>query len=273
MRKAAIQYNIPFSTLRRRMNGSQSKENWVPPKQRLTPAEEEALLQRVLDLDSRGYPLKLESLQVLASAITQDRGADPVGVKWSYNFIQRTPELRTRITRSLNYRRALGEDPKLIREWFEVISNTKAKYGICDEDIYNFDETGFQMGQIRQSVVVTSTSKASRPKQIQGHSQEWITIIQGINSQGWALPPFIIFKGKQYQSSWYDEDFPEDWEISLSSNGWTTNQHGLRWLEFFDKYTKTRTKGEKRLLITDAHESHKSVEFIDYCSQNNIVPL
>ena len=69
------------------MNGSQSKEDWVPPKQQLTPAEEEALLQRVLDLDSRGYPLKLESLQVLASAITQDRGADLVGVKWSYNFI------------------------------------------------------------------------------------------------------------------------------------------------------------------------------------------
>ena len=44
MRKAAAQYNIPFSTLRRRMNGSQSKEDWVPPKQRLTPAEEEALL-------------------------------------------------------------------------------------------------------------------------------------------------------------------------------------------------------------------------------------
>lgn len=125
------------------MNGSQSKEDWVPPKQRLTLAEEEALLQRVLDLDSRGYPLKLESLQVLASAITQDRSADPVGVKWLYNFIQRTPELRTRITRSLNYRRALSEDPKLIREWFKVISNTKAKYGICDKDIYNFDETGF----------------------------------------------------------------------------------------------------------------------------------
>ena len=50
------------------------------------------------------------------------------------------------MTRSMNYRRALSEDPKLIGEWFDVISNTKAKYGICDEDIYNFDETGFQMG-------------------------------------------------------------------------------------------------------------------------------
>ena len=70
------------------------------------------------------------------------------------------------MTRSLNYRRALSEDPKLIREWFDVISNTKAKYGICDKDIYNFDETGFQMGQIRLATVVTSSERSSRPRQV-----------------------------------------------------------------------------------------------------------
>jgi hypothetical protein len=48
--------------------------------------------------------------------------------------------------RSLDYRRAQSEDPKKIKEWFDMILNTKAKYGICDEDIYNFDKTGFKMG-------------------------------------------------------------------------------------------------------------------------------
>jgi hypothetical protein len=65
----------------------------------------------------------------------------------------------------------------LIREWFDVILNTKVKYGICDEDIYNFDETGFQMGQIRSATVVISSERSARPKQVQGHSQEWITVI------------------------------------------------------------------------------------------------
>jgi hypothetical protein len=55
--------------------------------------------------------------------------------------------------------------------------NTKVKYGICDEDIYNFDETGFQMGQIRSATVVISSERSARPKQVQGHSQEWITVI------------------------------------------------------------------------------------------------
>jgi hypothetical protein len=98
-------------------------------------------------------------------------------------------------------------------------------------------------------------------------------VIQGINSQGWALLLFVIFKGKQYQSTWFDKDFPEDWQLSLSSNGWTTNQYGLKWLKHFDLHTISRSKGQKRLLITDAHKSHKSSEFIDYCSQNNIIIL
>jgi hypothetical protein len=273
IRQAAEQYNVSRVTLSRRMNGTRSKRDSSVGTQRLTPSEEKVLVQKVLELDYRGIPIRLDKLRDFASSITEARGAPPVGSKWAYNFVKRTLGLRTRMTRSLDYRRAQSEDPKKIKEWFDVILNTKAKYGICDEDIYNFDETGFKMGQIRSATVITASERSLRPRQVQGHSQEWITVIQGINSEGWALPPFIIFKGKQYQSTWFDEDFPQDWQLSLSSNGWTTNRHGLEWLKHFDTYTKSRSKGQKRLIITDAHESHKSSEFINYCSQNNIIIL
>ena len=157
IRQAASVYKVPNSTLRRRMNGTRSKRDSDTGKQRLTLSEEDILVRKVLELDFRGTPVRLDKLRDFASSITQARGAPPVGSKWAYNFIKRTLPLRTRTTRSLNYRRAQSEDPKLIREWFNVISNTKAKYGICDEDIYNFDETGFQMGQVRSATVVTSS--------------------------------------------------------------------------------------------------------------------
>ena len=70
-----------------------------------------------------------------------------------------------------------------------------AKYGILEQDIYNFDEAGFAMGVIATAKVVTSLeSKNSRTKTIQLGNREWVSIIQGVNSYGWALPPFIIFK-------------------------------------------------------------------------------
>jgi hypothetical protein len=166
IRQAASVYKVTNSTLRRRMNGTRSKRDSDTRKQRLAPSEEEVLVQKVLELDHRGIPVRLDELRNFASSITQARGAPPVGSKWAYNFIKRILPLRTRPTRSLNYRRAQSEDPKLIREWFNVISNTKAKYGIYDEDIYNFDETGFQTGQVRSATVVTSSQRSSRPKQI-----------------------------------------------------------------------------------------------------------
>ena len=48
-------------------------------------------------------------------------------------------------------------------DWFKMVLNMKAKYGILDEDIYNFDETGFQMGVIATARVITGTKRRGRP--------------------------------------------------------------------------------------------------------------
>jgi hypothetical protein len=56
--------------------------------------------------------------------------------------------LKTRFNRAYDRQRALCEDPVLIRRWFELVEQTKAKYGILDEDVHNFDEAGFMMGKI-----------------------------------------------------------------------------------------------------------------------------
>jgi len=42
--------------------------------------------------------------------------------------------------------------------------NTKAKYGILDEDTYNFDETSFIIGVIIPNMVVTTSDGRGRPK-------------------------------------------------------------------------------------------------------------
>jgi hypothetical protein len=37
----------------------------------------------------------------------------------------------------------------LIRGWFKLVEQTKAKYSICDKDVYNFDKAGFIIGKIK----------------------------------------------------------------------------------------------------------------------------
>jgi hypothetical protein len=112
-----------------------------------------------------------------------------------------------------------------VQGWFSLVANIKAKYRIQDDDTYNFDETGFMMGQISTRAVVTASDRSGRPKQVQPGNREWTTVIQGINATGWAIPPFVIFQASNHLSNWYkDEDLPHDWVVGVFENGWTHTQ-------------------------------------------------
>ena len=162
----------------------------------------------------------------------------------------------------------------MISDWFQLVQNTIAKYGIDELDIWNFDKTGFMMGVISSAMVVTMLDRQGRAKMKQPGNQEWATVIQGVNLYGWAMPPFIIVSGKNHLASWYhNTTLLDDWVVSLSSNGWTTNEIGLKWIKHFNKHTSNHMKGAYHLLVLDGHESHQSANFQCYCKENKIVTL
>jgi hypothetical protein len=45
--------------------------------------------------------------------------------------------------RAKDRQRILQEDSALIGAWFKLVEETKAKYGVLDNNMHNFDETGF----------------------------------------------------------------------------------------------------------------------------------
>ena len=65
-----------------------------------------------------------------------------------------------------------------------------------------------------------------------------MTVIEGLNAQGWSIPPFTIMSGQNHFSTWYDEDLPQDWILAVSENGWTTNELGFQWIRHFHKPKK-----------------------------------
>jgi hypothetical protein len=48
----------------------------------------------------------------------------------------------------------------------------QAKYNIVDSDIYNFDETGFIIGQIVPGIVITRVDRRSKNKIVQPSNRE-----------------------------------------------------------------------------------------------------
>jgi hypothetical protein len=274
LRAVAKLYNVPVSTLGHRRTGRAVRRDLPANSRKLTDLEEKTIVQYVIELYKRAFPIRLSGVEEMANQLLHVRDAPPVGKRWAHNFVKRQEEIDTRWTRRYDYQRAKCEDPKVIGEWFALVRNVKAKYGIVDDDTYNFDETGFMMGIIFAGMVVTTSDGRGKAKLAQPGNREWATVIQGVNALGWAIPPFIILAAQYHLANWYTEcDLPADWRIATTDNGWTTNAVGLDWIKHFDFHTAPRTKGKYRLLILDGHESHHSTEFELYCQQNNIITL
>ena len=220
IRAAAKIYNVPATTIRRRRDGYTARRDSIPNSKKLTHSEEEAIVRYIIELCARSFPPRLRGVEDMANQLLRVRDAPPVGKLWAHNFVKRQPELRTRYTRRYDYQRAKCEDPKVIGEWFALVRNIKAKYGIVDDDIYNFDETGFIMGIIFAGMVVTTSDGLSKAKLAQPGNREWATVIQGVNALGWAIPPFIILAAQYHLANWYTEcNLPADWRIATTDNG------------------------------------------------------
>ncbi len=172
LRRAEAVYKVPKTTIRRRRDGKPSRRDCEPNSKSLTKLEEEVIVQRILDENLRGVPPSKLHVRDMADRLLRDRGVKSVGKNWVDRFIQRTPELRTRWSRPYDRQRALCEDPAIIEPWFMLVQNMKAKYGIIDDDMYNFDESGFLMGKISSQLVVTGIDKPGKAKKLQPSNRE-----------------------------------------------------------------------------------------------------
>jgi hypothetical protein len=168
--EAAATYDVALNTLRRRLHGIPPKRGSTAKNRLLTSTEEESLVQWILSLDRRGMPPKIAGVRDMAQLLLTERGGSntppQVGIHWVQRFITRHDELKSKYNRKHNYIHTKTEDPELIRRWFGRVQNAIAEYGIHNDDIYNFDKTGFQMGVISTAKVVTSSDRAGRPRTI-----------------------------------------------------------------------------------------------------------
>jgi hypothetical protein len=276
--RAAKTFDVPKSTLRGRLNGCQYRIEKRANGHRLSPTQEESLVEWILSRDLRGVLPRPSHIQEMANILLQadnPSGFKPIGKNWVSAFTNRREEIKTRYARRYNHSRAQCGDPKIIKEWFNYLQRIQMQYSISHEDIYNFDETGFAMGLIAATKVVTRANMPGKPHLIQPGNQEWVTTIECINTTGWVLPSYIIFKGKVHIEGWYqDHTLPPDWRIEVSQNGWTTDEIGLQWLQkVFIPATTSRTVGRYRLLILDGDGSHLTPGFNKACKDNDIIAI
>jgi hypothetical protein len=114
IRHAAALYNSEESRIRRRRAGVASRRDYKANLKNLTKLEEEAIVDFIIKLDSKGFSLTLAAIQDMANTLLAQQDAPIVGQNWPSNFVVRTPSIKTRLSQPYNYRRAKYKDPKVI---------------------------------------------------------------------------------------------------------------------------------------------------------------
>ena len=89
----------------------------------------------------------------------------------------------------------------MIQNWFgglePVIKNIK------HYNIYNFDESGFMLGQ--QASRTSSIGRQRARAEVNRSKRDSQTIIECIAADGFAIPPFLIFRGSVILERWFED--------------------------------------------------------------------
>jgi hypothetical protein len=238
----------------------------------LSIQQQEFFVDWILEQETQGFPPSFARAREMATRILQLNGdTQPLGKKWINKFIRGHPRIKSVVGRPIEAARINGTHPDLIREFCQSFQEVVRQYNIQTCNTWNMDEHGIALGVCTNSIVIGDASKR-RSYVKSPEDREWVSIIETVSGTGGFIRPLVIFKGLAPQSTWFPVNTP-DYQYATSENGWTTNSHGLHWLQtIFEPETRPNT-GIWRLLVLDGHGSHTAIDFLWFCKQQQIYLL
>ncbi len=120
VRKTTRLYNILHSTLSIQINDISTYTTTIANSQKLTMLKEKVIVQKVLDLDLRRFPLRIYDVENIANRLLAIYDIIYIGLHWISNFIKQQPKFYIRWNRLYNYQKIQYEDPKIIETWFRL---------------------------------------------------------------------------------------------------------------------------------------------------------
>lgn len=209
LRKVAEDMGVKTLTLRDRVNGKQSMADFNATKQKLTPAEENVLVELMNQSSDWSCPFTFEEIARHATRIIKERGGvldEILGTHWVSRFIERHfDKLKTYWSKPLDTQRAQCLNPTAVADWFRILKEELVNKNVAVENIYGMDESGFPPSNQGTSRVVGRRGNKIQHKQGSAN-RENVTGIITICADGTHISPLIVFKGVHLMKSWIDPE-------------------------------------------------------------------
>lgn len=197
--------SISYSALIRGAQGQRTKAEANAARSWLTDGEVKVVIQYIVEMANRGFPLSHRRLSEHVNEILHARlGATfpGVGKQWSHRFVEKhSSRIKTGWSTTLDSKRGRAVNPHTKASWFQMLEDVVLQYKIVEETTYGTDEVGCNPSEGQKEWVMGGHKPGPQYQQRDG-IRENVTVIVTICADGTSTPPAVIFKGKGYQVQW-----------------------------------------------------------------------
>lgn len=284
IRDAGDQYNVPKSTLQRRVA---NKNKIVNENQKylgrfrkiFSDEQEHEITEYILEMEQRFFGITYKELRQLAFDFahankipnTFNKDKRMASKKWIYGFLRRNRNISLRKPEATSYARATGFNRTAVQSFFNNLENIYEKHQLTPDRIWNVDETGVTTVQ-KLSKVLAQRGK----KQVGGLTSAErgvnVTVVASMSASGNFLAPAFIFPRKRIKPELMD-NAPNGSPAFSQDKGWMDRDVFLQFMKYFVEQTRP-SKERPILIILDGHCSHtKSLNVINFCRENGVILL
>jgi transposase len=264
VRKAAMEYGVPKSTLGDRVSGRVTHGVLSGPPKYLSEEDEDELVRFILGCVSVGYPKTRKEIL----SLVQTQVDKPISHGWWDSFCKRHPNLTFRTPAPLSIARATAVDEDAIGSYFDLLERTLEDNGLLEKpcQIFNMDETGMPLSPQSPKCVFTRGEK--NPVNIDGGDKAQITVVACVSAAGYCIPPMVIWDRKKLSLELTAGEVPGTF-YGLSDKGWMDQELFDAWLScHFLRYAPPT---RPLLLLLDGHSSHYSPHAIRFAAKEKVI--
>ncbi|RYC79285.1 hypothetical protein BFJ63_vAg17832 [Fusarium oxysporum f. sp. narcissi] len=162
------------------------------------------------------------------------------------------------------------EDRASVEKWFQTW-HKYVREGVEQDDIWNIDETGFQIGYLKNGIFLWTFGEVEQPILTDAHETISVTVVESISATGRILPPFIIMSGVQITARWTDNDLKGDAVLVTTPKGYIDDVVACEFFAHFERHPRAIETGKKRVLLLDGCESHFTRDLYNLATASNVV--
>lgn len=272
VRRAALQYGVPKSTLHDRVTGKVDPGAKVGAPRYLDDEEEDELVKFLIGAASIGYPKTVREVKAIVGAIVarkQGLEAATVSQGWWEKFRRRHPELSLRSAEPLAYQRATALTREVMDTYFDLLEETLVQNDLMSKPglIFNCDESGMPLSH-RPGRVIAKKGQKHVTALVSGNKAQ-ITVLACASAVGNPIPPMVIFDRKNLNQELTIGEIPGTMYGLNPGSGWIDQELFRDWFErHFLQYAPA---ARPLLLLLDGHSTHYRPEVVRLAASNGVI--